>query len=175
MNIILLILFALPLAVIVVAIALQRLLRCPILVASIIFAIFLIVAVVLNNLNILVLAIIYSILAYLAAVLSCIFCKILRNNPELISCSNCCRSDNRENNNSECNDITLLNSNITVDDINSSNNINTVAFNNNDSSLSCSRCGCENSSNTYVANTRIIPNRNSMGRSGSFSGCYRRR
>ena len=174
MNIILLILFALPLAVIIISIALQRLLRCPILVASIIFAVFLIVAVVLNNLNILVLAIIYSILAYIAAVLSCVFCKILRNNPELISCSNCCRSCDRDDN-SGCNDITLLNSNITVDDINSSNNINTVAFNNNDSSLSCSRCGCENSSNTYVANARIIPNRNTMGRSGSFSGCYRRR
>ena len=49
MNI-LLIFFALPIATIIISIALQKILRCPILVAAIIFAIFL---PILNDVNIL--------------------------------------------------------------------------------------------------------------------------
>ena len=58
MNI-LLIFFALPIAVIIISIALQRILKCPILVAAIIFAIFLIVTFIVNNLNFLIAAIVY--------------------------------------------------------------------------------------------------------------------
>ena len=41
MNILLLLVFAIPIAIIVISIALQKLLRCPILVAGIIFSILL--------------------------------------------------------------------------------------------------------------------------------------
>ena len=50
MNI-LLIFFALPIAVIIISIALQKILKNPILVAAIIFAVFLIVTFIVNNLN----------------------------------------------------------------------------------------------------------------------------
>ena len=40
MNTLLLIFFALPIAVIVISIALQKILKCPVLVAAIIFSIF---------------------------------------------------------------------------------------------------------------------------------------
>ena len=40
MDTILLLFFALPIAVVVISVALQKILRCPILVAAIIFAIF---------------------------------------------------------------------------------------------------------------------------------------
>ena len=100
MNITLLIFFVLPLAVIIISIALQRLLSCPILVSAIIFVIFLIVAVLLNNLNVLILAIVYAIIAYIAAIVSCIICKILRRFPDLLSCTNCCRGSSDEENKS---------------------------------------------------------------------------
>ena len=54
----LLIFFALPIAVIIISIALQRILKCPALVAAIIFAIFLIVTFVVNNLELLIAAIV---------------------------------------------------------------------------------------------------------------------
>ena len=50
MNV-LLIFFALPIATIIISIALQKILKCPPLVASIIFAIFLIVTFIINNIN----------------------------------------------------------------------------------------------------------------------------
>ena len=58
----LLIFFALPIAVIIISIALQKILKCPLLVSAIIFSIFLIVTFVVNNLNFLVAAIIYAII-----------------------------------------------------------------------------------------------------------------
>ena len=47
----LLIFFALPLATIIISIALQKMLKCPFLVAGIIFAIFLVVTFVIGNLT----------------------------------------------------------------------------------------------------------------------------
>ena len=76
MNI-LLIFFALPIAVIIISIALQRILKCPILVAAIIFAIFLIVTFIVNNLNFLIAAIAYAILSFITAYITCIIRKIL--------------------------------------------------------------------------------------------------
>lgn len=63
----LLIFFALPLATIVFSIALQRILDNPILVASIIFSIFLIVTFVVGDLNLLIATIIYTILSFITA------------------------------------------------------------------------------------------------------------
>lgn len=65
----LLIFFALPLATIVFSIALQRILDNPILVASIIFSIFLIVTFVVGDLNLLIATIIYTIFSFLTAII----------------------------------------------------------------------------------------------------------
>lgn len=76
MNI-LLIFFALPIAVIIISIALQKILKCPALVAAIIFAIFLIVTFVINNLNFLIAAIIYAVLSFITAYITCLVGRIL--------------------------------------------------------------------------------------------------
>ena len=65
----LLIFFALPLATIVFSITLQRILENPILVASIIFSIFLIVTFVVGDLNLLIATIIYTIISFLTAII----------------------------------------------------------------------------------------------------------
>ena len=74
----LLIFLAIPFLVIVVAIALQKLLKNPLLISLIVFAVFLVVAFAIGNLNYIVAGIIYAIIAYLAAVISCIICNICR-------------------------------------------------------------------------------------------------
>ena len=94
MNI-LLIFFALPIATIIISIALQKIFKCPILVASIIFAIFLIVTFVIGSLEFLIAAIIYTIISYITAVIVCIlnrFFDRIRNNCDYTVCNY-----NREN------------------------------------------------------------------------------
>ena len=66
MNVLLLF-FALPLAIIIISIALQKILKNPILVAGIIFSIFLIITFVINNINFLIATIIYTLISYLSA------------------------------------------------------------------------------------------------------------
>ena len=70
MNNLILIFFALPLAVVIVSIALQKLFDSPALVAGIIFVVFLVATFMIGDLNILILAIAYAILAYITAVLT---------------------------------------------------------------------------------------------------------
>lgn len=70
MNNLILIFFALPLAVVIVSIALQKLFDSPALVAGIIFVVFLVATFIIGDLNILILAIAYAILAYITAVLT---------------------------------------------------------------------------------------------------------
>ncbi len=101
----LLIFFALPIAVIIISIALQKIFKCPFLVAGIIFAIFLIVTFVVGNLNLLIATIAYTILAFITAVLTNIICRILRelDSREGEREAGCCnrRNRNSNNNNSE--------------------------------------------------------------------------
>lgn len=78
MNI-LLIFFALPLATIILAVVLQKLIRCPILVAAIFFAIYLIVAFAVFDATFLVAAIVYTVLAYVTASIVRIICCFIRN------------------------------------------------------------------------------------------------
>lgn len=177
MNTSLLIFFAIPVAVIVFSIVLQKLLKCPILIASLVFAIFLIVAVVLNNLNVFVLAVAYAILAYLSAIISCLLCNLIRNNPAFAECSNCCGNNYNGNNNDFNNSITTVNGMIEIEDTLDDNNrctLNTANASENTNSIS--RCNCSNNnSNTIIAEANIIPNRNNNGRTGAIRGCYRRR
>ena len=76
MNV-LLIFFAIPLAVIIFSIALQKIFKCPFIVAGIIFAIFLIVTFVINNLVFLVATIIYTIIALITAFIVMFICRCI--------------------------------------------------------------------------------------------------
>lgn len=102
MNI-LLIFFAIPLAVIIISIALQKILRCPALVAAIIFAIFLIVTFVVNNLNFLIATIAYTILSFVTAFSVCLIGRIVNRLAQQDNdSSNCGCNSNNENDTSSC-------------------------------------------------------------------------
>ena len=103
----LLIFFALPIAIIIISIALQKIFKCPFLVAGIIFAIFLIVTFTIGNLNYLVATIAYTILAFITAILTNIICRILRELDRRERESNCCNRRNRNSNNNN-NETQLL-------------------------------------------------------------------
>lgn len=155
----LLIFFALPIAIIIISIALQKIFKCQFLVAGIIFAIFLIVTFAIGNLNYLVATIAYTILAFITAVLTNIICRILR---EL---------DRRE----EANNGNLLT--ISSNGCNRVENdlltINTSWPNNNNNNTSS--CNCNTSNDSIAVRAKVIPNNNTNGRTGSFCGCFRRR
>ncbi len=99
-NQVLLIFFALPIAVIIISIALQRIFKNPILVALIIFAIFLIVTFVIDNIQFLVATIAYTILSYITAFLTYIIYRFLKehicaNNNNVNTISNNSQQDLR--------------------------------------------------------------------------------
>lgn len=95
MNVLLLF-FALPVAVIIFALVLQKLLDCPILVALTIFAVFLIVTFTVASESFLVFAILYTILAYITAVIS----RFIKNFIKSQNNNNC--NCNNNNNNCDC-------------------------------------------------------------------------
>lgn len=76
MNILLLA-FAIPVATILLAIVLQKVLKCPLLVAATFFAVLLIVTFAVFDSSFLVFAIIYTILAYITAVLTRFICNLI--------------------------------------------------------------------------------------------------
>ena len=149
MNI-LLVFFALPIATIIISIALQKILKCPLLVAAIIFAIFLIVTFIINNLNFLVATIIYTIISFITAFIVCIICRLLRrcNRRERISC---CFCDDDDDNYSRRTELISL--------VNSRDNEN---------------CNCQdiNTSSGVSARVNVIPNSST---NGCIPGCCRRR
>ena len=85
-NQVLLIFFALPIAVIIISVALQRILKNPILVALVVFAIF-----VIDNIQFLVATIAYTILSYITAFLTYIIYRFLKEH--------ICTNNNSNNNN----------------------------------------------------------------------------
>ncbi len=90
MNI-LLIFFALPIATIILAIVLEKILRCPILTALTFFAIYLIVAFAVFDASFLIFVIAYTIIAYITAwITELFFCRCRRTCP--------CRENNNNNN-----------------------------------------------------------------------------
>lgn len=75
MNI-LLIFFALPVAIIILSIVFQKILNCPILVGGTVFAVFLIVAFALaDTVTFLIAGIVYAIIAFITAYLTCIISR----------------------------------------------------------------------------------------------------
>ena len=163
----LLIFFAFPLAVIIISIALQKILKNPILVASIIFVIGLLLAFIVNNLIILVITIIYAIISYITAFITCLICKWLREN------SNECRRRERNNccdrRNDNCNEMGNSNELLTISsNCNQSNNGNLLTISSN--------CNRNNNGNLLTINSAC--NRNNNGdlltinsRCGNNSNC----
>ena len=74
----LLLFFALPVATVILAIVLQKILNNPLLVAATFFAIYLVVAFAAFDASFLVYVIIYTILAYITAILANAICRLLR-------------------------------------------------------------------------------------------------
>lgn len=149
---ILLIFFALPLAVIIISIALQKILKNPILVAAIIFAIGLIVTFVIGNLIILVITIIYTIISYITAFITCLICKFFREN------NNECRRRERnsccDRRNDNCNDRENSNELLTISsNCNQSNNGNLLTISSN--------CNRNNNGNLLTINSGCNRNNNS--------------
>lgn len=83
----LLLFFALPVATIILAIVLQKILNNPLLVASTFFAIYLIVTFAAFDVNFLVYAIAYTILAYITAILVRTICSIIKTLRNQNSCT----------------------------------------------------------------------------------------
>lgn len=109
MNIILLIFFAIPLTVIIFSIALQKLLKCPALVAGIIFAIGIIITFIVGNIIVLAATLVYTFISYITAVITCLIRRFFCNE----DCNNCCRRnhcDCHSRNNGD-NDLLTIRSN----------------------------------------------------------------
>lgn len=148
MNTILLF-FALPIATIILAVVLEKILRCPILTALTFFAIYLIVTFVAFDATFLVFAIAYTILAFIAAYLAELFFN---------RCSCPCRKNNCYNNDNSNNNTVRL-SDAQVQEIAAR-----VANIMNDNSCNC--CNCNN-------DTATVNIRNQNGERTTW--CCRRR
>lgn len=82
----LLLFFALPIATIILAIAAQKILKCPFLVAGVFFAIYLIVAFTAFDASFLVYAVVYTIIAFITAVLTEIITNFIEDNRNDCGC-----------------------------------------------------------------------------------------
>ncbi len=188
MNLLLLF-FALPIAVVIVSIALQKIFKCPFLVAGIIFAIFLVVTFVIGDLTYLVATIAYTILAFITAVLTRIFGRILRELDRSENC-NCGRNSNNSrtsnngtqllsitgncsNNNDDNGNLLTISSNGCGGTENELLTINSSCGTNNNSNNG--GCSCNTSNNSIAVRASVFPNNIGNGRMGNFYGCYRRR
>lgn len=130
----LLIFFALPIATIILAIVIEKILRCPILTALTFFAIYLIVAFAAFDASFLIFVIAYTIIAYITAwIVELFFSRCRRACP--------CRENNNNNN-----EVQLSNADMQ--------NIATRVANiiNNNSNSNCN-CNCNNN-NTATVNVR---------------------
>lgn len=199
MNTILLIFFAIPLAVIIFSIVLQKLIKCPALVAGIVFSILLIVVLAFFDFVFLLAVIAYTILSFITAFITSLVCRFINN--ERCSCNNerrcrcgcrerrnCC-CDGNDNDSDENTQLLTINSTcqngrngnlltISSNDRNGCNNdLLTIDARNNNNSCNCRNCGCSNNFNnsndiiTLSANGTTSNNE----RTGRCTGCYRRR
>ncbi len=90
----LLVFFAIPIAVIILSIIFETLIKCPIKVAGIFFSIFLVVAFALGGTaELIVLAIVYTIISFITAYIVSIICNRCRNNCCSNVRSNCCTTE----------------------------------------------------------------------------------
>ena len=168
MNTILLIFFAIPLAVIIFSIALQKLLKCPALVAGIIFAIGVIITFIIGNLIVLAATLVYTLISYITALITCLICRFFHHNNNHDDCCrrNCCCDQDSNNDNklltisSRCQnngngDLLTINSSCANGN---TNNLLTISSQNNGRDCCChhednNHCGCENNNDLNTANT----------------------
>ena len=109
----LLIFFAFPIAVIIVSIILQKLLNNPLLVASLIFAVFLIITFAAFDETFLIATLAYTILSFITAFITKIICNNQENDNGICNCLNNILSDNAstQNTNNTRNDNNYINYN----------------------------------------------------------------
>ena len=121
----LLIYFAFPVAIIIFSIALQKILRCPLLVSAVIFAILLIVTFAIFDETFLVAVIVYTILSYLTAYLMTVICARKDNCSTTNNFNNCnmCRTNRAGISNQDFNRGHSINF---PEDINYSNSVTTT-------------------------------------------------
>ncbi len=93
----LLIFFAFPVATIIFAVALQKILKSPFLVSAVIFAVFLILTFTAFDESFLVFAILYALLALLTALATRFICCIIKNSDNPCLTANEGISDDEEN------------------------------------------------------------------------------
>lgn len=149
----LLLFFALPIATIILAIVLEKILRSPILVAATFFAIYLIVAFAFFDATFLIFAIVYTILAFIAAVIADFFFRRARNWNDRCNRNNLGIENN--NNNSNCNNQ-------------NNNSESNCGCNNGNSNNSNNNCSC-NQPEVVTANLT----NNTTGNRSTWC-CYRR-
>ena len=149
----LLIFFALPIATVLLAVVLERVLRSPILVAITFFALYLIVLfalfateVVTDLATLLIALIVFTFLAYITALIVKFIRCICRN-----FLKPCC---------SICPDR---------DEI-----VGDITDNNNDNNCLCDNNTLQTANEGIALSGNIIPNQNNNGRTGVVRGCYRR-
>ncbi len=137
MNI-LLIFFAFPIAVIIVSAILQKLLNSPLAVASLIFAIFLVITFAAFDETFLIATLAYTILAFITASLVRLFCRTCENNCICEALSNLINNNTGD---SENNIATINNTlNEILNSINNTSNTNNT--NNSNNSNNNNTCGC---------------------------------
>lgn len=146
----LLLFFAIPIAVIIFSIALEKILKCPILVASVIFAILLIIAFTMCDATFLVAVIIYTIIAFITATIVRFICLLFRRGGNILRCI--CRdherdnNDNDDNNNNNNNDNDNNNRVIRANEIRantiSANTVNTNRINTREGIRRTGGCNC---------------------------------
>lgn len=171
-----LIFFAIILVTIVLAIFINRLVRCPLLVGGIFFSITLLVAIILSNITLVILAIILGLVAFLSAFLDCFFMSsnIFRNN-NCIRCHNPYNSNDEGNGSENDNSLRIINSNGEVVARISGNTVNCSNSNNN--CCNCSRSTENNMLLTDAESENIFNTTSVNGNNNTscISRSYRRR
>lgn len=162
MNI--LIFLAVILVTIVLAIFINRLVRCPLLVGFIFFSIALLVAIILSNLTLVILAIILGIVAFISAFLDCLLkSSCFLGNNECIRCHNPYENNNNQNIDTT-NELRIINSNGEVIA-----SINGNSINCNDENADC--C-CNNGRTSLLTDTTEV---NTLNTNSCNCRGYRRR
>ena len=138
--------FALPIATIILAIVLEKILKCPILVAATFFAIFLIVTFSAFDSDFFIFAIIYTMLAYIAAAITRFICNNFCRNGVF-------RNINAQNiNTNTLRAREIINNNDNDDD------------NDNDKDDDCyCNCSCHSNHNNYNFNNHCLCSCNNRG------------
>jgi len=174
----LLLLFALPVATIILAIVLQKILKCPLLVAVTVWAIFLIVTYAAFDSSFLVYTILYTILAYVTAVLVRLICNIISRFNLNNSCcdSNCLCNQNNNNGRSVVSNETWCCTNR-----NTGNNVARIGISTTNG-LNSQSCACESNNDVTITNNSsnndpiiILSNGNNIRNMQRRNCCCQRR